>query len=311
MKVKIAIIAVGVLMCGFANAQTGEAQRQAIDNQQRKTQDEAYQVWLAQQHAISIAEDNAYVASQKRLKQSQIEAGESNEVKQLQKQIDALESPKAGNMFRVFDGATNYIKQADNGWKTFSGKVLQVENDGVLMQSYGFGNIFIANYPSGVVDDQQITGLAHESGMYSYQSVMGATLTVKKLDYGIAVQPTEEIRQSAINAIQSQIKAIQDGIVERQKNEEAAAAAVVQKQADEKQEKIKAAQDAALKYNEQQAEKGDAYGLLRMGERYRDSDGVEKDLDKAKNYLSKAADAGSTTAANELAQLNLVFQKQN
>jgi TPR repeat protein len=63
-------------------------------------------------------------------------------------------------------------------------------------------------------------------------------------------------------------------------------------------------QDAALKFNERQADRGDVYGLLRMGERYRDGDGVEKDLAKAKDYFTKAAAAGSSDATNELAQLN-------
>jgi hypothetical protein len=65
----------------------------------------------------------------------------------------------------------------------------------------------------------------------------------------------------------------------------------------------KAIQAKDLKSNQDMADKGDEYGLLRMGERYRDGDGVEKDLAKAKDYLTKAADAGSPTAADELKQL--------
>lgn len=55
------------------------------------------------------------------------------------------------------------------------------------------------------------------------------------------------------------------------------------------------------------ADSGDAYGLLRMGERYRDGDGVPEDLNKAHDYLAKAAAAGSATAADELAKLNRVL----
>jgi TPR repeat protein len=40
-----------------------------------------------------------------------------------------------------------------------------------------------------------------------------------------------------------------------------------------------------------------------MGERYRDGDGVPKDLAKAKDYLTRAAAAGSPTAADELKAL--------
>ena len=70
------------------------------------------------------------------------------------------------------------------------------------------------------------------------------------------------------------------------------------------QDKKEAAEAKALNYNQDAADKGDAYGLMRMGERYRDGEGVEKDLAKAKIYLTKAAAAGSQTAANELSKLN-------
>lgn len=60
----------------------------------------------------------------------------------------------------------------------------------------------------------------------------------------------------------------------------------------------------ALASNQAAADKGDAYGLMRMGERYRDGEGVEKDLAKAKEYFQKAANAGSETAAKELSKLN-------
>jgi hypothetical protein len=67
-----------------------------------------------------------------------------------------------------------------------------------------------------------------------------------------------------------------------------------------------AAQAAAVKFNQDLADKGDAYGMLRMGERYRDGDGVPKDLNKARDYLTKAAAAGSPSAADELSKLNQV-----
>jgi hypothetical protein len=65
----------------------------------------------------------------------------------------------------------------------------------------------------------------------------------------------------------------------------------------------KSADAKVLKSNQELAEKGDAYGLLRMGERHRDGDGVEKDFAKARDYLQKAADAGSSTAKEELSKL--------
>ena len=49
--------------------------------------------------------------------------------------------------------------------------------------------------------------------------------------------------------------------------------------------------------------------MLRMAERYRDGDGVEKDLTKAKEYFNKAIAAGSPTAAEELKELNNAVEK--
>lgn len=73
----------------------------------------------------------------------------------------------------------------------------------------------------------------------------------------------------------------------------------------DKQEAEKKATTAlAVAFNQRQADQGDAYGLLRMGERYRDGEGVPKDLAKAKEYFSKAEVAGSADATNELAQLS-------
>ena len=74
-------------------------------------------------------------------------------------------------------------------------------------------------------------------------------------------------------------------------------------------ERVRQGQINALRYNQEQAAKGDGYGLLRMAERYRDGDGVEKDLTKAKEYFNKAIAAGSPTAAEELKELNNSVEK--
>ena len=58
-----------------------------------------------------------------------------------------------------------------------------------------------------------------------------------------------------------------------------------------------------MKSNQAAADKGDAYGLLRMGERYRDGDGVVRDLPTARAYLAKAAAAGSPSAQSALDKL--------
>ena len=59
-----------------------------------------------------------------------------------------------------------------------------------------------------------------------------------------------------------------------------------------------------LKSHQELADQGDRYGEYRMGLRYRDGDGVPKDLDKAREWLQKSADQGDTDAATELAKLS-------
>jgi hypothetical protein len=86
--------------------------------------------------------------------------------------------------------------------------------------------------------------------------------------------------------------------------EQIAAAKAAQEKAKVKAaEQKKIAVARALQANQDAAAKGDEYGLLRMGERYRDGDGVEKDLGKAREYLQRAADAGSPMAKEELSNL--------
>jgi hypothetical protein len=59
-----------------------------------------------------------------------------------------------------------------------------------------------------------------------------------------------------------------------------------------------------LKSHQDLANKGDAYGELQMGLRYRDGDGVPRDLNKARDWLQKAAAQGVTEASNALTKLS-------
>jgi len=142
--------------------------------------------------------------------------------------------------------------------------------------------ILLKNYPGAdaLVGGQKIQFLAIRAGSFRYTGTDGAEYTIAAYDYGKPyVAPPLTAEQIA-----TQAKA----------NADAKAKAGEQKI-------LGAAR--ALQANQEAAAKGDSFGLLRMGQRYRDGDGVEKDLSKAKEYLQKAADAGSPTAAEELAKL--------
>jgi hypothetical protein len=153
----------------------------------------------------------------------------------------------------------------------------------ILLMNYYVGSrntyyIAITNYPSDVIIQKQLLFLAARAGTFNWADSQPIAL----YDYGIPYVPTpEEI--AAAKAAQEKAKAEQKAKTDA---------------------RIAAGKAAALKANQDAAAKGDSLGLLRMGERYRDGDGVEKDLAKAKDYLQRAADAGSPTAADELKNLS-------
>jgi TPR repeat protein len=63
------------------------------------------------------------------------------------------------------------------------------------------------------------------------------------------------------------------------------------------------ARAGALAWNQLQAEKGDAYSQLRMGERFRDGEGVARDLSRACAWFAKSAAQGNARAVKALLDL--------
>ena len=168
--------------------------------------------------------------------------------------------------------------QADKA-KISSGNVSVSSINGVqdtsveLKKIYGDDVFFVEGFPypadKGRGYEQM---MALDAGYYGYTNQNGQSLTIHKLIYGtpcIKVWSQQEL---------DALKHKQDSV---------------------KQAKL----DKLLKYNQDAADRGDAYGLLRMGERYRDGDGVPKDLTKARDYLTKASTAGSPSADDELKKL--------
>ena len=207
-----------------------------------------------------------------------------------------------------------------------AGTVIQTIDGGVLVKPLLdiAGDCFIKNFPFQVPDGYELDSskiMAIDVGLKKITTVLGAERTVTELDYGVPCERPkggEIIEAEAQAPKQEQLQKIESSITENQKAADRAKryiADFVQKIEDDKimaVEKKKqrldlikeTAKNKALKFNQDAADKGDAYGLMRMGERYRDGEGVEKDLAKAKYYLTKAAAAGSETAANELSKLN-------
>jgi len=143
-----------------------------------------------------------------------------------------------------------------------------------LVTDYGNSLFLVENFPYSVTGGQGFDEMmAYYDGVYDYRNTTGPIITVPKLDYGT---PCVKIWSAAEMAAAKQK-------IEAQK---------------------KAIQDRVLKNNQALADKGDPYGLRRMGERYRDGDGVPKDLAKARESLMKAVAAGDPFAADELSKLD-------
>lgn len=189
--------------------------------------------------------------------------------------------------WRIVDGVTQHVAVT---WCVFSGKILEVQPTGIRVQgefhsmypefAMSFnGEFFVKNYPYQAANNDFapsfLAGLPCD--VYSYTTVAGGTHTIHALNFGIPcaappLSPADLAKMAADRA----------------------------KEADAKQ----AALQRVLEANEKAAAAGDPYGLLRMGERYRDGEGVATNLDMARDYLGRAALAGDLTASNELATLS-------
>lgn len=191
--------------------------------------------------------------------------------------------------WRIVNGGVHYAK-GDN-WVQFYGTVIgQSEGKTYIHGWYGVPleyehhlRVFcVSNLPAAIVGEnllgsQNLTALNTFRETTYYSSAFGAQPCML-LDYGavyIPPPPTPD-QIAASNAAAAAVKAQADAVKER-------------------------ADGAALKYDEDLAAKGDAFGELRMGERYRDGDGVVKDLIKARQMFSASADQGNPDAAKALA----------
>lgn len=221
--------------------------------------------------------------------------------------------------WRKVEGRTVLVG-ADSRFKRGGGKVLQTTGAGVLFLDVLGQNSFVKNYPHRYPDETMIWFVAMPSDSYSYTDVLGASRTVSGFDYGnpcarpanagvieaeaLKIKPEEEraIKEAGEQAVAEMSKA-QSQLEAARKRQQDYLQKLNRPVEDQKQGK-ETARIKALKWNQEQADKGDSYGLCRMGQRYRDGDGVPKDLTRAREYFTKATAAGSLDAPGELAKLD-------
>jgi hypothetical protein len=201
-----------------------------------------------------------------------------------------LDAALGGHDYRKIGGRIQYMRDVSlfRQWKVES-----TLHDGILIVSGYSGRAppndterrAVKNYSGEAIAGRDLNILVKRTGTYRY-----GTETLELYDCGTLLTPAEE-REIAANARTAQ---------------ETAQAAAQDRAADARAttaERARVNAERALKEDQADAAKGDADGLARMGVRYRDGYGVEKDLAKAEEYLTKAANAGSRHAVRVLAEM--------
>ena len=198
--------------------------------------------------------------------------------------------------WREIYGEKKYMS-ADSGFVKFSGQIQEIAQNGIRVFGQ-WGNspnieYFVLNFPYhfGVGESIDPTKIyaAFEDGTFHYITEDGYAKTLPKLNYGNPCTKPEnglsiETAAQQLNAEDNeQIKNATKNAASKQADLDAA-----QKALRDFLGAIEAAQDLALKNDQEQAGKDDPAALRRMGERYRDGEGVEKNLVKSAEYFKRA-----------------------
>lgn len=204
------------------------------------------------------------------------------------------------NPWREIDGQTNDVK-INGVW--FGGQVKDILSDGIRIQgSYGRliyaqnnrtgqigafpttaynGDFFVTNFPTTVVSDQSVSGMAFNSGTYTYETVVGSSRTIPQLDYGIPCGVPPDL-----NAENEKQQMLDKEIEELKKS------AVVQQLA-------------------MNATNGDRDAQFSLAIHYRDGIGCEANEQLAFFWFSNSASLGNLQASNELVELETTSNSTN
>ena len=253
----------------------------------------------------AIAEYGSLEAYQQAQQQQQLEA------RQIYLAAEATRIAKIPNQYRVFGGRIYNLKFNSGGLERISADVEHIYTKAIqfhwketrgIFERHSYGGVASGNMMSGGVVSHQVgneTVFEKQIIVLNYPATNVAE--GQKLDFSAMKIGTTNFNGSILELWDCGVE------TDTPPPEEIAAKAAQEKakaEAKAKAELVKKTSAAlALQSNLDAAAKGDLFGLLRMGERYRDGDGVEKNLSKAREYLQKAADAGSPTAQDELTKL--------
>ena len=223
---------------------------------------------------------------------------------------------QSGSELRVVDGKL-YNSQQSILFKTIEAEVKAVYPNSVLFNWTQKKPIY-GKAPSSdsLVSEGNFLGgfpVQHERPIIGYETISSKDILVLNFQSNAAEGENLRIRAMQVGTTNFDGKMIElwdcgkpyvptaEEIAAAEKAKADAKVAANAKAAEQK----KIAAERTLKSNQDAAAKGDSFGLMLMGERYRDGDGVKKDIAKAKEYLQKAvdADASNFIAKEELSKL--------
>jgi TPR repeat protein len=190
--------------------------------------------------------------------------------------------------------------------------VFQILPDGILFHKYDTVDetlekdsqlLFIRNFPENVqVVDGSIWALyAIPSGRHSYTSTQGATKTIYAYDYGKT--PTEDEIKKLKDAAAAQLKVTEAKLEEQRRAADEQCRAAVKAEEVRKAATKAATKQAILKHYQLQAEGGDGFAQMRLGEIYFRGDGIETNIILARKWLSTASTNGYPQVTNLLSEI--------
>lgn len=230
------------------------------------------------------------------------------QIEKQQKYFLALRSIIPRDPWRKIYGETKYVAVQNSPFVKFSGQIEEVTQNGIrVFGKYGDSEeteFFILNFPyrfsvGESVDPTKIY-VAQQDGQLSFITEDGYAKKIPKLNYGKpcprpanadaveqAARQLSSQEEGQLNALRADAKLLDELAIAAQNNLKKliADSDLVYKTAIEK---LKTDKVQSLKRNQEQAKRGEVAGLRRMGERYRDGDGEEKDLIKSAEYYQKA-----------------------
>jgi hypothetical protein len=208
--------------------------------------------------------------------------------------------------WRKIDGAIYRLGEGD-GWHYFGrAEVIQVIRSNAFLFSLPNENkiFMVTNYPSTarLIDRQEVGFWARETGIFEYETVLGARSRIIKFDCGC--EPTAQEKDAAQSKLERQEEEARKEARMKEEKEHERLRAIRDREAAEKSKRDQALKEKVIAFQREQATKGFPSFQYELGLRYLIGDGVEKNEVAAKGWLKLAAAQGHKQAAEKLKELS-------